>query len=394
MGSAPRSQTGVIEFIPSQGIRTIVWVKTVKTMLAKAIKPKLAMLAVTFLLSPLSLAQQHRLEPQQRKPETLQESQAIKLSTGLVSLSVTVTDGRGRTVIGLTREDFKIYENGILQQIDFFSAEEPPVCWGIVLDRSGSMREMIRDVYRAAVHVVDEGTNEDQAFIVTFNHKVELSSDFVSDKPTLQNSILGLRAEGRTALWDAVGFALDHLKRAKHRKKALVVVTDGEDNSSRLSFRELMKRAEEADVLIYTVGMFESRGMFGSNAPSGSEERGQNAGRFELRDQFGRGFGGDYPREELTRLAEVTGASAHFPTDVEECRETMQEIASEVSHQYSLGYYPSDAAPDGKWRKLKVVVGESESKSKRKSKYVARTRTGYYAPKGENVKQAPPDGGL
>lgn len=320
-------------------------------MLVKAIKPTLAMLAVTLLLSPLSLAQQHQHEPQQRKPETQQETQAIKLSTGLVSLSVTVTDQRGRAVIGLAREDFKIFENGIMQQIDFFSADEPPVCWGIVLDRSGSMREMIRDVYRAAVHVVDEGTDEDQAFIVSFNHKVELSSDFVSDKPTLQNSIIGLRAEGRTALWDAVGFALDHLKQASHRKKVLVVVTDGEDNSSRLSFRDLMKRAEEADALIYTVGMF------------------------EMRDS-------NYPREELTKVAEVTGASAHFPTNVEECRETMREIASEVSHQYSLGYYPSNAAPDGKWRKLKAVVGESGGKSK----YVTRTRTGYYAPKHREEK--------
>lgn len=313
----------------------------------------LALLALTLLLSAPSLAQEYKHEP-------AQDAASLKLSTELVSLSVTVTDQKGKAVIGLGREDFKVYENGVEQKLEFFSTEEMPVCWGLVLDRSGSMMDMIGDVYRAAVHVVDEGTEEDETFIVTFNKKVELVADFISDKHRLQNSILGLRAGGETALWDAISFALDHLKAAKHRKKVLVVITDGEDNSSRTAFRTLIARAEEAGVLIYTVGMFESVGMRG----------------FSMR-------GGGSPRAELAKLAEITGASSHFPTNVEECQETMRTIAGEVAHQYSLGYYPNNPKNDGKWRTIKAVAGQSDSKTK----YVARTRNGYYAPKAEEAKE-------
>jgi Ca-activated chloride channel homolog len=309
------------------------------------------LLMLTFLLGLSSFAQEHKHEMPPQDPATL------KLSTEMVSLSVTATDQKGKAVLGLKREDFKVYENGVEQRLDFFSTEETPVCWGLVLDRSGSMWDMIGDVYRAAVHVVDEGTEEDETFIVTFNKKVELVTDFISDKHRLENSILGLRAGGETALWDAISFGLKHLKEAKHRKKVLVVITDGEDNSSRTAFRNLVGQAEEAGVLIYTVGMFESFVM--------------------------RGFGmRGSPREELAKLAEITGASAHFPTNVEECQETMRTIAGEVGHQYSLGYYPSDTKNDGKWRKLQVVVNQNQGKAK----YVARTRAGYYAPKNDVAK--------
>lgn len=313
-----------------------------------------AILAIALWLGAPLLAQQH--------PHESAQDPTIKLSTDLVSLSVMVTDQKGQAISGLKQEDFKVYENGVEQTLGFFSTDKMPVCWGLVLDRSGSMAEMLGDVYRAAVHVVDEGTEEDETFIVTFDQKAELVTDFVSDKHRLQNSILGLRAGGETALWDAINFALDHLKHAKHRKKVLVVITDGEDNSSRLKFRELIERAEEENVLIYTVGMFES-GMY----------------RPTLLDDSWRKVLGDPPQEQLAKLAEVTGAKAHFPTNVKQCQEAMRAIASEVSHQYSLGYYPNDTKNDGKWRQLKVVAGQSGGKTK----YVARTRAGYYAPKGE-----------
>lgn len=301
----------------------------------------MAMLAASGLIVPLPLAGQRELAPQQ-------EPSAIRVETDLVLLNVMVADQKGQAITSLKKEHFKVLEDGAEQSISFFSLEKVPVSWGLVLDRSGSMSEMIGNVYRAAVHVVDEGTEDDEAFIVTFSEKSELVSDFVSDKQKLRNSVDGLRAGGGTALWDSVAFALDHLKHAEHRKKVIVVITDGEDNHSRLNFRDLVRRVEEEDVLIHSVGMFESGGLRSA-------------------------------RKQLARLAEATGAQAHFPTNIEQCREAMDEIARDVSQQYQVGYYPANRARDGKWRKVKVIVirpDESEAK------YVARTRTGYYAPTG------------
>ena len=284
--------------------------------------------------------------------------ETLKIETNLVPLNVTVTDRTGRAVTGLRKENFKIYENGVEQQVDFFGPEQTPASWGLVLDRSGSMMGMIQDVYRAALHIIDEGTEQDEMFIVTFNNKTELVKDFTSDRHRLENSVLGLRAEGGTALFDAIAFALDHIRSGKQKKKVLMVLTDGEDNMSHLKFRKLVERVEEEGVLIYTVGMFGAMdgGMFGM----GGERNARN---------------------ELTKLAEVTGAMAHFPTNIERCRETMRQIAREVSQQYSLGYYPSNKTHDGKWRTIRVMVGELSG-----SKYVARTRAGYYAPRGDEIK--------
>lgn len=277
----------------------------------------------------------------------------VTVETDLVLLRVTVSDRQGRAVTGLKQTDFKAFEDGAEQPVSFFSAEESPVSWGLVLDRSGSMAEMMGEVYKAALHVIEEGTEHDEMFIVTFNGAPQVESEFTSDRHRLENSTLGLRADGETALYDAVSFALDKVRQGRHRKKVLVVVTDGEDNASRMKFRRLVERAEEEDVLVYTVGMFESPGLL----------------RF---------MGGDGSRDELKKLAEVTGASAHFPKGVEECRKVMREIALEVSRQYSLGYYPANKARDGKWRSLRVVAGAGSAQAN----YVARTRTGYYASGG------------
>ena len=293
-----------------------------------------------------------QLQAQQDSP-----LETIKIDTNLVVLRVAVNDQQGRAAVNLKQDAFRIYEDGIEQQVGFFSAEESPVSWGVVLDRSGSMMLMMSDVYEAALHVIDEGTTRDEAFIVTFNRKPELISDFISDRHRLENSILGLRADGETALFDAVDFALDRMKHAKHRKKVLVVITDGEDNASKMKFRELIERAEEEEVVIYTVGMFEPMTSVLTSVMGG--ERGAKL--------------------ELEKLAEVTGASAHFPTNVDQCRDVMKEIAREVSQQYSLGYYPLNKTRDGKWRRIQVKISESGS-----HKYVARTRSGYYSRKEES----------
>jgi len=283
--------------------------------------------------------------------------ETIRIDTNLVVLRIAVNDKQGLAIQNLKQGAFKVYEDGVQQDVSFFSSEESPVSWGLVLDRSGSMMGTMSDVYEAALHVIDEGTSRDETFNVTFNKRFELISDFTSDRHRLENSVLGLRADGETALFDAVAFALDRLKHANYRQKVLVVITDGEDNASRLKFRELIERAEEEEAVIYSVGMFGSMGGLSSL------------------------MGGDRDASsELKKLAEVTGASAHFPSDVDQCRDVMKQIAREVSQQYSLGYYPLNKERDGKWRNIKVVVAQTSGSAK----LVARTRSGYYARRAEN----------
>ncbi|PYS37126.1 MAG: hypothetical protein DMG14_22365 [Acidobacteria bacterium] len=284
----------------------------------------------------------------------LQEGSTLKIPVDLVLLDVSVHDKHGQLVRDLEQKDFRVYEDKLEQPIASFSSEESPVTWGLILDRSSSMKAMMKDVYESAVNVIDQGTNEDEMFIMTFNNRTEIASELTSDRRRLTNSIFGLHAEGGTALYDAVDSALDYIKRGKHRKKVLVVVSDGGDNRSRIRFSRLVDRVRESDVLIYTVGMY---GLMLNN-PTEARSSSQ-------------------ARQELKKLAEVTGAYAHFPPDPTKCREVMDKIAQEVSEHYTIGYYPANQNRDGRWRKLKVVVGQS------KANYVVHTRSGYYAQKAQ-----------
>jgi Ca-activated chloride channel family protein len=269
----------------------------------------------------------------------------IKVPVDFVLLDVSVQDKKGQSVRNLQATDFRVYEDRIEQHIDTVSTEESSVSWGLVLDRSGSMKGMMREVHSAAVNVLDQGTKDDQMFVMTFSNRPEIVSEFTSNRRQLANSIVGLNAEGKTALYDAVDAALDYIKEGKHRKKVLVVVTDGGDNNSRVRFSHLIDRAKESDVLIYTVGMF------------GDMRSTSNA------------------EEKLKELAETTGAYAHFPPNPDKCREVMDRIAREVGEHYMIGYYPSNQKRDGQWRKLKVVAV-----SPPKAKYIVHARSGYYAP--------------
>ena len=134
--------------------------------------------------------------------------ETIRIDTNLVVLRITASDQQGRAALNLPQGSFKVYEDGVDQRISFFSTEESPVSWALVLDRSGSMLDMMSDVYDAALHVIDDGTSRDETFIVTFNSRPELLIDFTSDQHRLENSVIGLRADGETALFDAVDFAL------------------------------------------------------------------------------------------------------------------------------------------------------------------------------------------
>lgn len=278
----------------------------------------------------------------------------IRVEVDLVSLYVTVTDSRGSALQGLSKENFRVWEDGAEQEIKHFSTDDAPYTIGLVLDRSGSMWEVIDDVFQAALHTLQASKPEDEAFVIVFNDRLELVQDFTSDREALERALHKVRAGGQTAIYDAVHTALTHIQKGPYRKKALLVVTDGEDNSSGTTFRDLLGFAQENSAIIYVVGFFGDAMRFGSllaESPS---------------------------VVELTRLAQVTGGKAYFPKSMKECKQACLDTASELRHQYSLGYYPTNRKKDGTWRKLRVeVTGLPPDQAQN---LILRTRPGYYAP--------------
>src|SRR6266446_4902344 len=158
-------------------------------------------------------------------PKVHNDTSTLQVPVDLVLLDVSVQDKDSQPVRNLQPKDFRVYEDRIEQSISSFSTEESSVSWGLVLDRSSSMKGMMKEVHEAAVNVLDQGTKDDEMFIMTFNNRPKIISELTSDRRQLANSTVGLHAEGSTALYDALDAALDYIKQGKHRKKVLVVVT-------------------------------------------------------------------------------------------------------------------------------------------------------------------------
>ena len=292
-------------------------------------------------------------EPQHHEEGSV-TSPGLRVETDLVSFNVTVTDGHNKPIKGLKRENFRVFEDGVEQPIEHFGDDDYPYTMGLVLDRSGSMAFVIEDVYNAAFHTIRASKPDDEFFVITFNQHADILQDFSSDRKLLQTSLKGVEAGGSTALYDAIYTGLKHLERGQHDKKALLVVTDGADNSSTLKFKDLVEFIRERHVAIYVVGFFESMGPASSLFEDTSEV------------------------DRLTKIAQVTGGKAYFPKSMKECDIACIAIATELRRQYSLGYYPKNKNRDGSWREIRVEVVAPDSFGS--ANLIARTREGYYAP--------------
>lgn len=316
------------------------------------------------LVAVLLLAREPAAWPQ-NPPPPAGGTAPIKVDVDLIVLHVTVIDRNDRAQRDLRAGNFRVYDNGIEQALHHFSTEDLPYSMGLILDRSGSMMMMIDEVYDAAFHTIRASKLEDEFFVFTFNDEVQLRQNFSTDRGLLERRLKRARAEGRTALYDAIATGLEHVRNARHDKKALLVVTDGDDNSSAISFDALLSRAQQEEVTIFTIGML------------GPE------GEFSLRVQ------NESLRARLTRLAEATGGRAYFPRNIEECEKACIAIAEELRQQYSLGYYPVPAMHDGTWHAVEVrlqVPGQLGAKE-----LAVRTRSGYLSPRPQepNPKEAP-----
>ena len=269
----------------------------------------------------------------------------FKADTKLVVLHTAVLDEEEHFVTNLSQGAFKVYEEDVLQSLKVFRREDVPVSLGILVDNSGSMGDKRQQVNAAAVNFVKASNPKDEVFIVNFNDEALLATDFTSDVLRLQDALQRIDSRGGTALYDATGMSLDHLKdRAKWDKQVLLIVTDGEDNASVVKLEELVRRLQETDTVIYAVGLL-----------SETQRRSAKSATRAIR-----------------HVVQATGGAAFFPKSVHEVNAITQQIAQDIRNQYVLAYSPAQGSALG-FRRVKVVLSGKKTKRLR-----VRHRPGYY----------------
>jgi Ca-activated chloride channel homolog len=267
----------------------------------------------------------------------------------LVLLPVTITDFFNRTVTGLDKSNFEVFEGKERQDIRNFSGEDTPVSLGVILDTSGSMKTKISRAREAVVEFLKIANLQDEFFMITFSDRPQEVSDFTSSLENIQGNLLYIAAKGRTALLDAVYLGIEKMARARYARKALLIISDGGDNSSRYTEKELKNLVKEADVLVYAIGIYDHDFV--------TEE-----------ERLGPGL--------LNDIAEGTGGDAFTIDNPDELPDTAAKIGLELRNQYVIGYTPKALAHDGKWHKVKVKLVPPKGLPPLQ----VHAKAGYYAP--------------
>lgn len=274
----------------------------------------------------------------------------VRVKTDLVTLTLTVTDPFGRYVSGLKKGAFTIIDNNQEQEITFFSDSDAPVSVGILFDVSGSMSgEKIGKARKALERFIATSHPSDEYFLIAFNSRAQLLMDRTRDGDAVLRKLTLVRPKNDTALYDAVYLGIERVTRGSHQKRALLVISDGQDNASRYNFGEVRRLMKESDVVTYSVGIM---------------DRGDSASSLGMQ---GQAF--------LDEISSVTGGKSFYPQTDVEMDEIFERIALELRHQYSVGYIPKDFQPDGKWRKVKTKVKPPRGLPR----LTVRGREGYYA---------------
>jgi Ca-activated chloride channel family protein len=288
--------------------------------------------------------------PPLRPPSPNQGDQGpIRDFTDVVSLPVTVTDAYNRLVTGLDRQHFEIFEDKVKQEISFFSDDDAPVNLGIVFDVSGSMKGKLDRARDALKAFIQTSHGEDDFFLVGFNQRANLLAEF-TDGDSLTNKLTLVDPKGQTALYDAAYLGIEKVKQGRHIRNAMLLISDGQDNSSRYTYGELRKLLKEAGVQIYCIGIVEIGGASGGSL-----------------DMQGQAI--------LEEIAQTTGGKAFFPRSAAELEDATTRIALELRHQYSIGYNPTNVKRDGQWHKIRVSVKGPKGLSNLKVQH----KEGYYA---------------
>jgi VWFA-related protein len=276
-----------------------------------------------------------------------------------VVLNVSVFDQDRHLINGLTQDDFKVWEDGVPQNVVAFQHQDVPVSMGILVDNSGSMRDKRLAVNEAALDLVKASNPEDEAFVVNFSDEAYIDQDFTSSISKLRDGLSHIDSRGGTALYDAVVASADHLSQdAKRPKEVLLVITDGEDNASSLDLEKTINKVQDLEgPVVYTIGLL-----------FGSETEGRESHR---------------ARRALQLLSDETGGLAFFPKSLADVDSIAAEVAEDIRRQYTLGYHSTKPITDPGYRTIKVVAS-----AKGQGKLMVRTRSGYYPKQAAPVKNS------
>ncbi len=292
--------------------------------------------------------------PQDPLPPT-PEQPTFRAGVEVVSLNVTVTERDGRFVSGLPQESFSVFEDGVKQEVIFFSGTQLPTALGLLVDTSASMNEKLPIAQQAAIGFIERMRADDILTIVDFDSRAEILQGFTADQARLVTAIKRTTAGGSTSLYNAIYVALNEFKKIRAasaqnevRRQAIVVLSDGEDTSSLVQFEEVLELAKRTEVAIYAIGLKDG------------SARTRPMGGFSEADFV------------LKQFAQETGGKAFFPTSADELASIYGAVADELAAQYTLGYASRNVRRDGRWRRVVVRVERPNT--------VARTKQGYYGP--------------
>jgi VWFA-related protein len=336
--SAPRLQR---ELMPQATERAVTGVR-IREEFASSLRWLVAYLVL------IALPSFARPQESSTPPNLPGDDYTININVDVVVLHATAQDHKNILVSGLDKDHFQVYEDGVLQQIKYFSHEDIPVTVGLVVDNSGSMSPKRPDVIAAALAFARSSNPQDQMFVVNFNEKVSfglpVNTPFTDQVVQLEIALSRIKSSGETALYDAVAAALEHLKKGDRDKKVLIVISDGGDNASKHKLAEITALAGQPDAIIYTIGIFDEQD-------------------------------GDRNPGVLKRLAKNTGGEAFLPESLNELVPICQRIAHDIRNQYTLGYVPTNRKRDGTYRVIQVKASAPGH-----GRLSVRARTGYYAP--------------
>ena len=269
----------------------------------------------------------------------------FRADTRLVVLPISVSDRNGKLVTDLKQSALKVYENGVEQPIKIFKREDVPVSLGIIIDNSGSMKEKRQKVEIASMDMVKASNPQDEVFIVNFNDEAWLDVPMTSDIKAMQAGVERIDSRGGTAMRDAISMSIDYLKKeGKRQKKVLLVITDGNDNASTMNLEKLVSRAQQNEVLLFSIGLL-------------NEEERREA---------------KIAKRALDTLTRESGGLSFYPKGVSDVDQITLQVAHEIRNQYTLAYSPTVQEMDGSFRQIKVTANGP-------GHLVVRTRTGYYA---------------